>query len=92
MAKSDNNDMIRVTLKSYNEPATKRVLESIERFEIEGHRVTLTQNEYDKDQSCDVIVIEGPKSSLLKLAQYIESLEKLAKDWVIPVQPKNNIA
>lgn len=76
-------DPIKVTLKSYNEPATIRVLECVERFQLDGHRVKVVKKSRS-DNECDIIVIEGAKDSLLKLAKYIEAVERLAKDWIVP--------
>lgn len=77
---------IKITLKSYNEPATIRVIECVDRFKIELKKnVKITSRFHNKEAECDVMVIEGDKESLLELAKYIEAIERLAKEWVLPV-------
>lgn len=75
---------IKITLKSYNEPSTKRVLECVERFQILKHDVKVTSRFHNKEDECDIVVIEGAKQSLLRLAKYIEAVEKIAKEWTLP--------
>ena len=89
MSEDKDKDLpFKVTLTSYNDPATIRVIESVERFQLDNYKVEVVSNTKDEENECSIIVIEGSKQSLLKLAKYIEAVERLAKDWIIPVIPE----
>lgn len=76
---------LRVTFRPAGEPELIRVVESVERFQFNGHKVEVSS--ILRGDLENVVIVHGPKKSLLELAKYIDALEKLAKDWTIPTIP-----
>ena len=86
MSGNSNDPLLRVTLRTFSDAQKIRVLESIERFQLEGYEVKIVSNYFSDELRAHVIVTEGPSSSLTELAKYIEAVEKLAREWKIPTQ------